>query len=157
MNRTKRILAYFRELRQNLRLRLEASLAPFKIGALSRFVFIANILDAVLTLKWTEMQVAEEVNPLMAYLIEIDPLLFLSVKISAVTLSCLILWKLNQYISARIIAILSVLLYAGILMMHVTGAVGLGIVVLPTIPELRNSILESWDQCVEWVSTQILQ
>jgi len=49
----------------------------FQISALLYFLFIANIIDAVLTLRWIEMEVAGEANPLMANLIEMSPNVFM--------------------------------------------------------------------------------
>jgi|GEM_PF-4753627 hypothetical protein len=157
MNRTKGLQDELNRLKQKLYLRLVACLTVLKTGALLRFIFMANILDGLLTLHWMNMKVADEANPLMAHLIEIDPNLFLGVKFAAVTISCLIFWRYHRLISAKIVIILSALLYASVLGLHVGGAIHADVLVMPTMIELRNAAFELWHRCVSWISTQIPQ
>lgn len=52
-----------------------------------------NVFDAFATLTWIMQGVAIEANPLMAELIDISPLFFLTVKMGTVICGCLYLWK----------------------------------------------------------------
>ena len=56
--------------------------------------YIGNIIDTIATLHWTEHGFYE-VNPFMRYLLD-HPWLFATVKILAMTLVCLFLWKRRE-------------------------------------------------------------
>ena len=42
------------------------------------------------------MGIAEEANPIMAHLIDIDPMLFVVTKLTLVSLACLLLWRIRD-------------------------------------------------------------
>ena len=121
------------------------------IVGLLRLVYIANILDAVLTLCWVNMQVADEANPLMAYLIDIDTTLFLLVKISFVTLSCVILWVFRAHHMAKLIAFLAAILYLCIIIYHIVGAYQAGVVTIPTFASLNSELLHAGEVFYEYL------
>jgi hypothetical protein len=56
-------------------------------------LFVFNILDAFITHHFVTKYSAYELNPIMNWLISVDPILFVVVKIVAGTLGVLVLWK----------------------------------------------------------------
>ena len=56
------------------------------------FINCANTIDAIATLLWIILGVAEEANPLMAALIDASPLLFLAVKLTVIPMLSIFLW-----------------------------------------------------------------
>lgn len=82
------------------------------------------------------MGVADEANPLMACLIDIDPTVFLFVKISSVTMSCFILWRLRSYSISKYITLFALTLYAGIVVYHFASAWMTGVIEVPDLTTL---------------------
>lgn len=103
-------------------------------------VYVANILDAVLTLTWVKLQVADEANPLMAALIDSDPRVFFFVKVAAVSVSCVILWVLRKHKLSKWIAMGAAILYIGIITWHIIGSYQAEILVMPTPEELKEAL-----------------
>ena len=91
------------------------------MSAMIRFVFIANLIDAALTLLWVDMGIAIEANPLMRFVLELGPIWFVGCKISVILLACIILWNLRHLVTAKAVALGSCLLYAGIIGVHLLG------------------------------------
>jgi hypothetical protein len=117
------------------------------------FLFIANILDALLTLNWLELQVADEANPLMALLIDISPSLFLFVKVAAIFLACIILWKARDHLLAKLSTALGALVYYVILLYHIFGALKEGILVMPTKERIVLAI-QGWSTFIfDWLTS----
>lgn len=110
-----------------------------RIEGLLTFVYTANILDAILTLTWVKLQVADEANPIMAALLDINPWLFVLVKIGAVSASCVILWSLRGHKLSKWISLGAALLYAGIISWHIVGSYQAHILEVPTISELKEA------------------
>ncbi|MBK25073.1 MAG: hypothetical protein CME70_19400 [Halobacteriovorax sp.] len=81
-------------------------------------IFLFNIFDAFLTLAWVETGLAHETNPIMAYVLEIGPNVFLTIKISIVTLGLIILWFTKQYAWVRPITLGLLALYSYIVGIH---------------------------------------
>ena len=81
-------------------------------------VFILNVIDGVLTLFWVFTEKAEEANPLMAELINLHPVLFITGKMLLVLLGSLLLWKLRE----RPVAVISIffvfMVYYFVLLYH---------------------------------------
>ena len=85
------------------------------------FIFIANIMDAFFTLGWVEMNAAEEANPLMAYLLDVDPLLFWWTKFVVVFIALMGLWALRQHILARVLTLIVSLVYMHVIILHMNA------------------------------------
>ena len=68
-----------------------------KLATLLSFLIALNVFDAIMTLIWTHYSIAEEANPLMLYLLEIHPVLFLFIKITLVFLGVGLLWRMRQF------------------------------------------------------------
>ena len=70
---------------------------------------VLNIYDAIFTLLWIELNLARELNPFMAFLIEINPILFVVVKTILVNTGVWLIW-LNKESSLSKLAIAPVFL-----------------------------------------------
>ncbi len=90
-------------------------------------VFLMNIADGLLTLYWVLTERAVESNPLMAALIEIDPVLFMVVKIGLVLMGSALLWRFRFRATAVLGTFLVFFVYYGILIYHLS-ALGLPLV-----------------------------
>ena len=134
------------------KLKLNCFIDLINVLPLLQFLLIANLLDAFLTLKWLELRVADEANPLMALLIEISPSLFLFTKVSAISISCLILWKYRTHTLAKLSALLGALVYYIILLYHLFGALRENILVIPTKEQAVIAAQEWWVSISHWLS-----
>ena len=109
-----------------MRTRLINICNSLKMSVLLRLVFIANLLDAYLTLVWVNAGVAAEINPIMNFFLQLGPEWFLAVKITAVFVACVILWRIRNissvYVATRLVALLAVLGYATLIGFHIVGA-----------------------------------
>ncbi len=65
-------------------------------------VIVLNMLDAVWTLAFIRAGVASEGNPLMDQALSHGPLLFMLAKLSLVSLSVLLLWRLRHRRAATV-------------------------------------------------------
>ena len=157
MKSTRNILAGLRRFNQSVYRYARNAVRAVDVTPFLGFLFIANIIDAALSLQWIKMNVAEEANPLMAYLIDLAPRLFLIVKISLITLSCIILWRFSNHTGAKIFALLAAILYAAILGIHLVGAFDAGILLVPSQAELEERALSLWNTVSEWLSLHIVK
>ena len=77
-----------------------------------------NAIDGVLTVFWVFSGHAHEANPIMDHLIEVDPVVFMAVKLALVALGSFLLWRL-RYKRAAVVAIFVLfMVYYGILVVH---------------------------------------
>tara|TARA_Y100000310_G_scaffold321556_1_gene379360 strand:- start:215 stop:550 length:336 start_codon:yes stop_codon:yes gene_type:complete len=100
------------------------------MSVLLRLVFIANLIDAYLTLVWINAGVATETNPIMNFLLQQGSGWFLTVKITSVFAACLILWRMRNissvYVATRLVSLLAVFGYAVLIGFHIVGAYNVG-------------------------------
>jgi len=80
-------------------------------------VFILNVLDGVLTIISVSTGNALEANPLMAYLIDYHPVLFMICKLLLVYLGSVILWRFRKNMLA-IFSIFAIFLVYYITILH---------------------------------------
>ena len=80
-------------------------------------VWLLNFVDGLMTVVWVQFGVALEANPLMAEIVE-RPVVFLSTKTVLVTLGSLLLWRFRSFRLAKASALLALVCYAGILVVH---------------------------------------
>jgi len=96
------------------------------MSVLLRLVFIANLLDAYFTLVWINAGVATETNPIMDFFLQLGFEWFLAVKITAVFIACVILWRMRNissvYVTTRLVSLLAVFGYAVLIGFHIVGA-----------------------------------
>lgn len=65
-------------------------------------VIVLNMLDAVWTLTFVRLGAADEGNPLMDQALSYGPLLFMLAKLTLVSLSVLLLWRLRHRRAATV-------------------------------------------------------
>ena len=70
------------------------NLPPFAwVKFFLKSIIVLNLLDGILTLVWVKYGLAEEANLFLRGLVHNQPVTFILLKISVVTLCCLFLWK----------------------------------------------------------------
>ncbi len=82
------------------------------------FINCANTIDAMATLTWVKANIAQELNPLMAALIEFSPMLFMIVKLTLLPVLSIFLW---QYRSRKLVTYSChglCIIYAIVLVIH---------------------------------------
>jgi hypothetical protein len=82
------------------------------------FVMCMNVLDGYLTAGWLELGVIEEANPLMAFLLEVGPWVFMWVKVTLVTLGCFLLWRYRHRGSSQMSLLLVLGVYGWVMVKH---------------------------------------
>lgn len=92
-------------------------------------LFGLNLLDALLTLIWVRNGVAEEGNRLMAELLNISDIAFLSGKLAVGLLAAVVLLKWGYFRIAKIGVSIALVLYVGLMGIHImTGLTAVGVV-----------------------------
>ncbi len=79
---------------------------------------ILNLLDAVFTLFWVSTGLAKETNVLLQNLVSEDPVLFVLVKISLVSLGSFLLWRRRRRPAAVIALVFVFMVYYYVLLVH---------------------------------------
>ena len=82
------------------------------------FINCANAIDAVATLTWVKANIAQELNPLMAMLIEYSPMLFMSVKLTLLPILSIFLWHYRNRKLVIVSGHMLCLVYAMVLVIH---------------------------------------
>ena len=82
-----------------------------------------NLLDAVATLTWLQMGMAEEANPFMAYALMHGPLAFLCAKLLVILTAAYVLWNTRSHIYARIGVTFTCVIYAALAGYHAGGGI----------------------------------
>ena len=85
-------------------------------------VIVLNMVDAVWTLAFVRMGAADEGNPLMDQALSYGPLLFMLAKLTLVSLSVLLLWRLRHRKSATVGLFSAAMTYIVICGYHVSHA-----------------------------------
>ncbi len=80
--------------------------------------FLINAIDGVLTVYWVFSGHAQEANPIMDHLIEVDPVVFMAVKLTLVALGSYLLWRLRYKRVAVVAIFILFMVYYGILVYH---------------------------------------
>ncbi len=92
-------------------------------------LFGLNLLDALLTLIWVRNGVAEEGNRLMAELLNVNDIAFLSAKLAMGLFTAIVLLKWGYYRIAKVGVAIALVLYVGLMGIHLlTGLTAAGIV-----------------------------
>ncbi len=90
-------------------------------------LFLLNFLDAIFTIYWVRNGFASEGNHLMATLLDMGDLPFLSVKMLVGAIAAIVLWNWGGYKVARYGLALSLIIYVGLMGVHfVTGLSAFG-------------------------------
>ena len=94
---------------------------PDWINALIFAVFLMNALDGVMTITWVSTAIAVEANPLMAFLLNIHPALFMIAKITLVFGGLLTLLHFRERTEAIIGILSTFFLYYLLILYHLIG------------------------------------
>jgi hypothetical protein len=101
-----------------------------RIGTYRQFLFlrrmvmavlILNLLDGILTLVWITTGVAEEANPLLADLVNEQPILFMGAKTALVGLGSLLLWWRRKRPMAVVAIFICFVVYYLLLLYHLSS------------------------------------
>ena len=87
-------------------------------------IFVINLIDATLTLRWISSGVAIEANPLMAALISYSPVLFWYVKVFVVSAAVIGLWINRKRSWVQFATSALAIIYGWVFLIHL-GALGL--------------------------------
>jgi len=79
-----------------------------------------NVSDTFLTLYWVSNEIALEANPIMAFLLEGHPLLFVVTKLFLVGLGCLLLWRLRKSRASWVALSTCILVYLWVMTVHIS-------------------------------------
>lgn len=82
---------------------------------------VLNIFDGFSTLYWINHGLAEEANPLMKQALELGSWEFILIKVGIVTLSCLLLYRFREFLSAQIATFLVLICYSALAAYHVAA------------------------------------
>ena len=84
-------------------------------------IWFLNLFDYIMSLYYIgKYGIAVELNPIMRWLFAHSPLDFI-VKIGAVTICCVTLYLLRDYTIMKIAAIISLVIYAFVAIVHLTN------------------------------------
>jgi hypothetical protein len=86
-----------------------------RVGVL---LLVLNLLDAVFTLTFLQIGVAEEANPIMRMAYESSPLSFMAIKLGIVNLGVAVLSSYREAVLARFALKFAVAIYAVIVTWH---------------------------------------
>jgi hypothetical protein len=89
---------------------------------LTKVIAIATlgIWDMALTLAWSVAGWAQEANPLMSYLLNLNEWIFVAVKLGVTAFGCTMFYLIRSYASAHYGATLVVVAYSLVMVTHVT-------------------------------------
>jgi len=98
-----------------------------KISRLTMLLFGLNLLDALLTIYWVRNGFATEGNGLMAGLLDMGNVPFLTVKTSIGAVAAIMLWRWKDLRIAQYGLTLALTIYVGLMAVHfVTGLSAFG-------------------------------
>ena len=100
---------------------LRTKIQNLNLSSVLRLIFLFNIMDALLTLCWTQFGIADEANPFMAYMLSLGPIYFITIKIALVGAALWILWHLRDLFFARLMSILALFVMTAVLLYHAIG------------------------------------
>jgi hypothetical protein len=92
------------------------------LNQILRFVIVLNLVDALLTLWWVRWGLATEANPLLATIVEDHAVLFVTGKLTLVSLGTLLLWRRRHHPLAVIGIFAAFLTYYSVLLFHLQYA-----------------------------------
>ncbi|MEL6180054.1 MAG: DUF5658 family protein [Myxococcota bacterium] len=84
-------------------------------------IVIMNAADAIMTVFWVSAGLATESNPLMDWLLDVHPVLFVLAKLALVFLGVGMLWRYRHIRAAMVGVALVAVVYYGVILVHATG------------------------------------
>lgn len=100
-----------------------SNLQSFKHKIFLLGIFVMSCIDAVMTLLWVKIEMAEEVNPILDRFLEIGPLHFFLAKILLTVIGCLILYFFRKRTSSQAAAACLFVFYGALLLYHCLGSI----------------------------------
>jgi hypothetical protein len=91
-------------------------------GVLLIFLLLFSLIDAFASAVWVNYRFADEANPLMAALMDIDLSLFLYIKITVTIVCCALLWRIRGRALAKAGVLVVLSIYTYILYKHIVIA-----------------------------------
>ena len=88
-------------------------------GVMLTLLLLFSLIDAFASAVWVDYRFADEANPLMAALMDIDLSLFLYIKISVTIFCCALLWKIRERNVAKVGLLVVLTIYTYILYKHI--------------------------------------
>lgn len=84
-------------------------------------VVIANVVDAIFTIVYTDLGLAREANPLLEPALTGSPLLFMAIKLALVSMGVALLWRLRHRRTAAAGLVASAAAYAWLIFYHLSA------------------------------------
>ena len=84
-------------------------------------LLMMNLFDSIATAVWITLGVAVELNPLMDYLLDIGPGIFMLTKNLLVVLCVFLLWRLRHSVLARPLVLAASIAYLIVTIIHLYG------------------------------------
>lgn len=84
-------------------------------------VIIANLVDAIFTIVYTDLGLAREANPLLEPALAGSPLLFMAIKLALVSMGVALLWRLRHRRTAAAGLIAAAAAYAWLIVYHLSA------------------------------------
>ena len=81
-------------------------------------LLVMNLVDAIATLTWIKMGIAEEENPLMGFILQNNEIGFVVIKTVLVALSAGLLWRMRILSLARTLIIPVFFIYLYVTVLH---------------------------------------
>jgi hypothetical protein len=95
------------------------------ISLCSVLLLVGNLVDGLCTLLLLQLNLAREVNPLLAWVYGMSPVSFMVTKLALVQSGLLLLWMHRHVRAAQVGLQVGAIAYAGIVAYHVAFAFGL--------------------------------
>jgi hypothetical protein len=101
------------------------------LTAVAATLILGNLLDALFTFTFLQLQVVSEANPFMRWVYEGSPLSFMVAKLACVQLGFLLLWLHRHVMAAQLAMTAGAAVYALVVAYHVS--------ILAVLPSLLRS------------------
>ena len=98
----------------------QRSHADVVVSRASALLILGNLLDALFTFTFLQMDLVSEANPLMAWAYQGSPLAFMLLKLSCVQLGVLLLWAQRHVPAAQVAIRAAAGLYLAVVAYHVS-------------------------------------
>ena len=101
-------------------MRHQRSRSDIILSRASALLILGNLLDALFTFLFLQMDLVAEANPLMAWAYDSSPVSFMLLKLSCVQLGVLLLWAHRHVMAAQVALQAAAGLYVAIVAYHFT-------------------------------------
>ncbi len=84
-------------------------------------IFLLSCLDAIFTITWVELNIGEELNPLLLYFIDIGPVHFMVIKLCLTAAGCVVFQLTKKHPFCKKAIQYTLLLYILVNIYHLLG------------------------------------